>query len=166
MKPLNIGIKFKNKPDLPAPIILTDFIQNKYEIKAGPIPTNNTIDQPYFSFSKNVLYEKKNKINDGIHILELSSFQLENIYKFKPNIACILNLSDDHLDRHLTLKEYHNVKKNILKNMDKECYFIYNLNDKNFYKKNLLSKTISIKIGVRTKDTNYYLETLVIPLQC
>ena len=55
MKPLNIGIKFKNKPDLPAPIILTDFIQNKYEIKAGPIPTNNTIDQPYFSFSKNVL---------------------------------------------------------------------------------------------------------------
>lgn len=62
------------------------------------------------SFSSNVLEELKNKSKNTIHILEISSFQLERIYYFKPNIACILNISKDHLDRYENFKEYYSTK--------------------------------------------------------
>ena len=77
-------------------------------------------------FSKNVLKENKEQIKNIIHILELSSFQLERLLTFKPKVACILNLSEDHLDRYLSEKEYYNAKKNIIKNLDQSSYFIYN----------------------------------------
>ena len=76
--------------------------------------------------------------------MELSSFQLENIYHFKPDIASILNLSNDHLDRYPSIEDYYNAKKNILKNMNKKCYFIYNLNNKNLYKKKIFTRINSI----------------------
>ena len=59
------------------------------------------------AFSSNVLKEIKNKSKDSIHILELSSFQLENISTFTPSVACILNLSEDHLDRYKSIEEYY-----------------------------------------------------------
>ena len=62
-------------------------------------------------FSINVLKEISDNIKDPVHILELSSFQLENIYNFKPAIACILNLSNDHLDRYTSTENYYNAKK-------------------------------------------------------
>ncbi len=46
-------------------------------------------------------------------VLELSSFQLETIYSLSPKIACLLNLSSDHLDRHGTLKAYQIAKQRI-----------------------------------------------------
>ena len=64
-------------------------------------------------------------------VLEISSFQAEDIISFKPNIAIILNLSEDHLDIHDTYDSYKNAKLNLFKNMDKEDFAIYNLDDKN-----------------------------------
>lgn len=49
-------------------------------------------------------------------ILELSSFQLETINSLTPIAATILNISDDHLDRHKTLKNYQNIKQKIYQN--------------------------------------------------
>ncbi|WP_281560710.1 UDP-N-acetylmuramoyl-L-alanine--D-glutamate ligase [Thalassomonas sp. RHCl1] len=46
-------------------------------------------------------------------ILELSSFQLETISSMKPLAASVLNLSDDHLDRHLTMENYRDIKQKI-----------------------------------------------------
>ncbi|WDE06021.1 UDP-N-acetylmuramoyl-L-alanine--D-glutamate ligase [Thalassomonas viridans] len=46
-------------------------------------------------------------------ILELSSFQLETISSMKPLAASVLNLSDDHLERHLTMENYRNIKQKI-----------------------------------------------------
>ena len=53
IKLLNIGIKFKNRHELFAPIILMALIHNKYEINAGPIPQYKTSNQPYCSFITN-----------------------------------------------------------------------------------------------------------------
>ncbi len=53
----------------------------------------------------------------GIYVVELSSFQLELIDKFKPNTAAILNLSPDHLDRYDSCEDYYLAKFNIFKNM-------------------------------------------------
>ncbi|MFQ3235217.1 MAG: UDP-N-acetylmuramoylalanine--D-glutamate ligase [Paraglaciecola sp.] len=46
-------------------------------------------------------------------ILELSSFQLETLSSLRPLVACMLNLSDDHLDRHGNLANYHQAKLKI-----------------------------------------------------
>jgi UDP-N-acetylmuramoylalanine--D-glutamate ligase len=58
--------------------------------------------------------------------LEVSSFQLENIDKFKPKIALILNFSPNHLDRHKDMREYLDAKKRIFLNQDASDYLILN----------------------------------------
>ena len=63
-------------------------------------------------------------------VLELSSFQLEGISKFKPLIAVIINLSPDHLERYkFSFKKYINTKFNIVSNQLNSDYLIYNAED-------------------------------------
>lgn len=62
----------------------------------------------------------------AIYVIELSSFQLENMYKFKANIAVILNITPDHLDRYDNkMENYAAAKFRILQNQTKEDFFIY-----------------------------------------
>jgi len=61
--------------------------------------------------------------------LEISSFQLEHIEKFKPKISVILNLSRNHLDRYSNMQEYLEAKKRIFMNQDKEDYLVLNFED-------------------------------------
>lgn len=61
--------------------------------------------------------------------LEVSSFQLESIDKFKPNIACITNISADHLDRHSSMDEYINTKLMIAKNQTEDDMLILSQDD-------------------------------------
>lgn len=65
-----------------------------------------------------------------ISILELSSFQLELIENFHSNIAVILNLAPDHLDRYENFEEYISAKFNILKNLKDDDKVVLNYNDK------------------------------------
>jgi len=54
---------------------------------------------------------------EGIAVVEVSSFQLETIETFAPKIAVILNLAPNHLDRHSSIEEYYGAKFDIAKNM-------------------------------------------------
>lgn len=64
------------------------------------------------------------------YVLELSSFQLEGIKNFKPNIACLLNITPDHLDRyHYSIEAYAKAKLNLLRNMTPLDHFIYHKAD-------------------------------------
>lgn len=69
-------------------------------------------------------------------VLELSSFQLEEIVDFKPHIAIILNVTPDHLDRYASTESYFSAKLNIVKNQTANDYLILNacdiLTTKNF----------------------------------
>ncbi len=56
--------------------------------------------------------EKKNKLPD-VWVLELSSFQLALTKKFSPSAACILNIDEDHIDWHRSLKKYLSAKMKI-----------------------------------------------------
>lgn len=70
--------------------------------------------------------------NDDIDwfVLELSSFQLDDMYTFKADIAILLNITPDHLDRYeYEMQNYVNSKFRILQNMGKADYFIYNADD-------------------------------------
>lgn len=67
---------------------------------------------------------------DDYVVLEVSSFQLEAVHNFKPNIAAILNIKYDHIDRHKTFENYRHEKCKIFKNMDRGLVVLNNeLND-------------------------------------
>ena len=64
------------------------------------------------------------------YVLELSSFQLDNTYHFKPHVAILCNITPDHLDRYnYDLKLYINSKFRICMNQSEEDYFIYCADD-------------------------------------
>ena len=48
----------------------------------------------------------RDSANLDVMVLEVSSFQLENIVDFRPRISVHLNLTPDHLDRYETMEEY------------------------------------------------------------
>ncbi len=62
-------------------------------------------------------------------IVEVSSFQLERIERFRPYIAVLLNLTPDHLDRHGDLKTYGRTKARIFENQEQDDYAVVNLGD-------------------------------------
>ncbi len=62
-------------------------------------------------------------------VVELSSFQLETIDRFRPAIALLLNLSPDHLDRYPDLDSYFQAKMNLFRNMTDQDYAVLNADD-------------------------------------
>src|SRR6266436_2311778 len=67
--------------------------------------------------------------DDTITVAELSSFQLELIETFRPNISVFLNLTPDHLDRHHTLEEYGRAKARIFENQTEADSAVLNADD-------------------------------------
>ncbi len=99
-----------------------------------------------FSFARS-LYEEKEK---KAYVLELSSFQLDGLTEFRANIAMILNISPDHLDRYnYKLENYIASKFGITNNQQESDYFIYNADDQNIVgflsAKKIKAKTITIE---------------------
>ncbi len=70
-----------------------------------------------------------NTTEDSITVAEMSSFQLETIHEFKPNISAILNITPDHLNRHHTMEKYIEAKVNITLNQDKNDVCVLNYED-------------------------------------
>ncbi len=62
-------------------------------------------------------------------VLELSSFQLELIDNFRADIAILLNISADHLDRHSSMENYLKAKMNIFRNQDRNHKAVLNADD-------------------------------------
>lgn len=67
--------------------------------------------------------------DDTLHVVEASSFQLEQIETFHPWIAVLLNLSPDHLDRHHTIGAYRAAKERIFVNQDPGDWAVVNADD-------------------------------------
>ncbi len=62
----------------------------------------------------------------GTYVIELSSFQLDNMYKFRADIAVLLNITPDHLDRYaFCMQNYVESKMRILQNQDEQSTFVY-----------------------------------------
>ena len=66
---------------------------------------------------------------DEVMVTELSSFQLMGIRDFTPDISLILNITEAHLDYHITLSEYRQAKLNLIKKQKPDQYFVYNADD-------------------------------------
>ncbi len=66
---------------------------------------------------------------DGIAVAEISSFQMETLQSLCPHIAIVLNVSEDHLNRHYTMENYVFLKAKLLKNMTETEFAILNYDD-------------------------------------
>ena len=113
-----------------------------------------------------ILLEKR-ITNKTVFIIEASSYQLDYSKIFSSNIAAILNISPDHLERHKTLKNYTRAKFKLIKNQTEKDFAI--LNTKNLYinkqlkTQNYLPKIIKvnkeIKPAILKKINNDYFKT-------
>lgn len=78
-----------------------------------------------YSFAKQVAEDPKD-----LYVAEISSFQLDDIKDFRPDVAVLLNITEDHLDRYeYKFENYIRSKFRITINQTSEDYFIYNLDD-------------------------------------
>ena len=77
------------------------------------------------NIGKSYAYQVATEQHD-IYVLELSSFQLDNVYDFKADIAIITNITPDHLDRYgYNMENYVKAKFRITRNMSSEDCFIF-----------------------------------------
>ena len=66
---------------------------------------------------------------NSVTVAEMSSFQLETVINFRPDVSAILNLTPDHLNRHHTMEAYVNAKLRITENQTASDYCILNYED-------------------------------------
>lgn len=67
--------------------------------------------------------------DDTVTVAEVSSFQLETIHKFCPQVSAILNITPDHLNRHHTMECYTETKARVAMNQTKEQMCVLNYED-------------------------------------
>lgn len=110
----------------------------------------------------------KNTTEDSIVVVECSSFQLETITDFRPDVSCILNITEDHLDRHFNMDNYIEIKSDISINQSEEDYLVLNYEDENLLKikenENIKAKKVyfsskrELAEGVYLKDDYIYIK--------
>ncbi|MCF7908741.1 MAG: UDP-N-acetylmuramoyl-L-alanine--D-glutamate ligase [Candidatus Omnitrophica bacterium] len=101
-------------------------------------------------FSSFVLNTKKG----DLVVLELSSFQLETIISFRPQVAALLNVAPDHLDRYKDFREYLTAKMNIFRNQTKEDFAVLNKNSSLNFEKEGSVKAKTIYFSNEFSDEN------------
>lgn len=96
----------------------------------------------------------ENSNEDTYFVTEVSSFQLEAISKFKPFISIILNITEDHLDRHKTMENYIAVKCRVFENQDERDSLIYNADDEGVAKCAHGSQALKYAISLKNPQNN------------
>ncbi len=66
---------------------------------------------------------------NGVAVAEISSFQLETLYSLVPHVAVVLNVTEDHLNRHYNMENYIFLKSRLLKNSTESEYAVLNYDD-------------------------------------
>ena len=85
-----------------------------------------------------------------LYVLELSSFQLERAATFNFKVACILNISEDHLDRHGSMMQYYQVKQRVYNGAEIQ---VFNRDDKlTFPLVRVATKQVSFGTKVQAVD--------------
>lgn len=80
-------------------------------------------------FASAVLEIKEDASSNIVYVVEASSFQLERIPTFAPQVSVLLNITPDHLDRYKSIEDYREAKLNIVRNQDVGEFCIYNIDD-------------------------------------
>ncbi len=95
---------------------------------------------------------------EEIAVAEISSFQLETLHSIRPHVSVILNISEDHLNRHYTMENYVFLKGRLLKNLTETEYAVLNYDDpvvRGFAEK---TKAQALYFSVKERVRGGYLE--------
>ena len=92
---------------------------------------------------------------DSWAVVEVSSFQLEKAPTFKPKIAVLLSLLEDHQDYHPTLEQYWETKLKLFANQSASDVAIYNGNDHRVFENWKVKKNGWVTSGAVTEDEEY-----------
>ena len=97
--------------------------------------------------------------DDSVTVAEISSFQLETIDQFRPKVSAILNITEDHLNRHHTMEEYIRVKELITRNQGPEDVCVLNYEDEVLRKfgENIVPKVVYFS-SLRKLEQGIYLD--------
>lgn len=78
-----------------------------------------------FSFARQIAVDAKQ-----LYVVEISSFQLDDIKSFRPDVAILTNITEDHLDRYeYNFENYIKSKFRIIENQTEQDIFVYNADD-------------------------------------
>lgn len=115
---------------------LTGAIMERYYGKENSFVVGN-IGTPYTEMAPKMT-EK------SVTVAEISSFQLETIQSFRPFVSAILNITPDHLNRHLTMDNYIRIKESITRNQTPDDFCVLNYDDEVLreYGKHVLAKVV------------------------
>ncbi len=91
-------------------------------------------------------------------VAEISSFQLETLNSLRPHIAVILNVSEDHLNRHYTMENYVFLKAKLLKNLTEAEYAVLNYDDERVREFAEKTKAQVLYFSVRERVKGAYYE--------
>ncbi len=103
-----------------------------------------------YSFARQIAINPKK-----YYVAEVSSFQLDDIDTFRPDVSVITNISEDHLDRYeYKFENYIKAKFNIIKNQTSEDVFIYNDDDEvtKQYLTHFINQVKALPISMRKKS--------------
>lgn len=100
-----------------------------------------------------------NELNeDTTVVLEVSSFQLETVSRFAPHIACVLNITSDHLERHYNMSNYEFLKSKIVRNLKESEFQVLNYEDSVVRSFSELSKAKTVYFSKNQKVNGAYRE--------
>ena len=107
------------------------------------------------SFARQVIQDEHE-----VYVLELSSFQLDGMFEFKADIAILLNITPDHLDRYgYDMQKYVDSKFRICQHLTKADWFIYNADDPiimaEVAKRNIVANAAPFSIKTTENVTGY-----------
>lgn len=91
-------------------------------------------------------------------VIEVSSFQLEHVDSFRPDISVILNLAPDHMDRYKDYADYVDTKKNICRKQRESDYIIFNNDDgtaRSFIKS---TEARPVAVSTRSRRSRVYIK--------
>ena len=119
------------------------------------LPVWGEVELAYRVYTSKALEMKPNSVT----VAEISSFQLETIDEFAPKVSAILNITEDHLNRHHTMEEYIRVKELITENQGTEDVCVLNYEDEVLreFGKHLTPRVVYFSSG-RKLDEGIYLD--------
>ncbi len=117
-----------------------------------------------FSFANGIIDQ-----NFDYNILEISSFQLDNMYEFRADIAIITNITPDHLDRYKSIENYIHSKLRILQNQTENDWLIYYYDDpilrQAIEKQNIMSQCVPYSLKTKFEGNGAWIENNELVIQ-
>ena len=94
---------------------------------------------------------------DTVAVAEISSFQLETLNSLRPHIAIVLNITEDHLNRHYNMENYLFLKAKLLKNSTESEFVILNYDDEQVrsFANNTKANTLFFSVRERVRGAYY-----------